>query len=63
MCPERLTVLTLCYFHMFACSLLVCTNVEQAEPTVQADRPQGQGARKGSVDVPHNIRPEDPSVL
>lgn len=49
------------------CSLLLdiftCTHLEQAECALEADRPQGQGARAGCADISHHIRPENPSVV
>lgn len=37
--------------------VFICTNLEQAAPAVEADRPQGEGAREGCTDFSHYIRP------
>lgn len=44
-------------------NLCLCSPLEQTDSRVQADRPQGRGAREGRPAVIHHIRPENPSVL
>ena len=43
-------IVTLHVIHMYVC-VCVCVSPEQAEPALQANRPEGRGAREGGPAV------------